>query len=262
MAVPPHDASTLEVLDPLAEATGLRDPVPATAASAADPASACAPAPPASAAAAAPASSAVSAAAAAADGDRLSGPRGGGAAVTTTGWPLSGFNERTKVNVAEQHGTRTSVVWRFFAKFSPALDDGKNAKCTLMKDDGTECKAVYKHDNEANTGTGSMVRHLRRTKDASHKQAIKEFDAESKLSGAAKGARGAALGGAVKGEERRRACKDIYFEPVFFAGLVHCCTLSPLHIAAGACWSLLGLHRPCRYIIRINTFLILLRWCW
>ena len=182
MAVPPQEASTPEAVGPSAGAADLEDLVLGAAAVAATSAAV----PPV--------------------GDDGSG---GAASAAATGF-LPVKAERTKVNVAEQHGSRTSVVWRFFAKFSPALDDGKNAKCMLRRDDGTECKAVYKHDNEANTGTGSMVRHLRRSQDESHKQAIKEFDAESKNSGAAKGARGTALGGAGKGECLQSACEECF----------------------------------------------------
>lgn len=73
-------------------------------------------------------------------------------------------------------------------------------RCTLKKNDGKDCNAVFKHDNKGNTGTGSMIKHLRRCKDASHQQAAKDFDAESKNSIATKGARGAALHEAGKSE--------------------------------------------------------------
>lgn len=113
--------------------------------------------------------------------------------------------ENTHVAEKPQGGARTSIAWRFFEKFFPPLEDGKNVKCTLKRDDGTDCKALYKHDNEANTGTGSMVRHLRRCKDASHAQAIQEFDAESKhysSGAAAKGVSKGATKGAAKGASK------------------------------------------------------------
>lgn len=88
--------------------------------------------------------------------------------------------------------TRLSPVWRYMTKFEPALKNGKNVICQIVKPGGEVCGYLTTH-HKSKSGTGNLVKHLESQHKGIHAECM-QFSSHSSVSQRQRGQVGAGAG--------------------------------------------------------------------